>query len=145
MSAILCPVRGGPDSQPTIQRALALAQEHQMKIVFLYVVNLDFLASTASSRSHVIREELTELGQFILEAARLRAEQAGVQSETAVREGNVSEQIVAQSRESGARYIVLGAPRHDRSQNVFAHQGLDDLAARLQADTGAQVILAEGA
>lgn len=145
MSAILCPVRGGPDSQPTIQRALALAQEHQMKIVFLYVVNLDFLTATASSRSQVIREELTELGQFILETARLQAEQAGVQSETAVREGNVSEQIVAQSRESGARYIVLGAPRRDRSQNVFAHQGMDDLAARLQADTGAQVILAEGA
>lgn len=144
MSAILCPVRGGPDSQPTIRRALALAQEQQLKVVFLYVVNLDFLTATASSRSQVIREELTELGQFILETARLQAEQAGVQSETAVREGNVTEQIVAQSKESHVRYIVLGAPRRERSQNVFAHQGLEDLAERLQADTGAKVILAEG-
>lgn len=143
MSAILCPVRGGPDSQPTIQRALELAKEHQLKVVFLYVVNLDFLASTASSRSQVIREELTELGQFILETARLQAEKAGVQSETAVREGNVSEQIVAQSKESRVRYIVLGAPRRERSQNVFARQGLEDLAERLQADTGAKVVLAE--
>lgn len=145
MSAILCPVRGGPDSQPTIRRALELAREHQLKVVFLYVVNLDFLTATASSRSHVIREELTELGQFILETARLQADQAGVQSEVAVREGNVSDQIVAQSQESEARYIVLGAPRGDREQNVFARHGLDAFAERLQADTGAQVVLAEDA
>lgn len=143
MSVILCPVRGGPDSQPTIQRALSLAQTTDLKVVFLYVVNLDFLASTASSRSQVITHELTELGQFILDAACLQAERAGVQAETVVRHGNVVAQIIDVCQELDAQYILLGVPRRGRETNVLEHPELDNLAAQLHETTGAEVILVE--
>jgi len=143
MSVILCPVRGGPDSQPTIQRALSLAQTTDLKVVFLYVVNLDFLASTASSRSQVITHELTELGQFILDAACVQAERAGVQAETVVRHGNVVAQIIDVCQELDAQYILLGVPRRGRETNVLEHPELDNLAAQLHETTGAEVILVE--
>jgi nucleotide-binding universal stress UspA family protein len=143
MSAILCPVRGGPDSQPTIQRALELAQEKNLEVVFLYVVNLDFLAHTASSRSQVITQELTQLGKFILGAAQDRADQAGVASKAEVRHGKVVELIKELSHEINARYIVLGAPRHEREQNVFERPQMTDFATRLQAETGAEIVLVE--
>ena len=44
MPGILCAVRGGPASQPTIAKAIALAQETGLPLYFLYVVNLDFLS-----------------------------------------------------------------------------------------------------
>ncbi|RMF49572.1 MAG: universal stress protein, partial [Anaerolineae bacterium] len=47
MSAIVCAIRGGPASQPTIRRAIALALETSLPLHFLYVVNLDFLSSTS--------------------------------------------------------------------------------------------------
>lgn len=143
MSAILCPVRGGPESQPTIQRALELAKETGLEVVFLYVVNLDFLTHTASSRSKVITQELTQLGLFILDAAQHRAELAGVVSKGEVRHGKVIDQIKDLSAEINARYIVLGAPRHERDQNVFERPQLSNFTKSLQAETGAEIVLVE--
>ena len=45
MSGVICAVRGGPDSQSTVARAIALARESGLPLYFLYVVNLDFLAA----------------------------------------------------------------------------------------------------
>lgn len=143
MSAIMCPVRGGPESQHTIQRALELAKETGLEVVFLYVVNLDFLTHTASSRSKVITQELTQLGLFILDAAQHRAELAGVPSKGEVRHGKVMDQIKELSAEIHARYIVLGVPRREREQNVFEHPQMTDFFERLQAETGAEIVLVE--
>jgi len=143
MPGIICAVRGGPSSQPTIHRAITLAQEVGQPIHFLYVVNLDFLTSTASSRSQVITHELTELGQFILDAACVQAERAGVQAETVVRHGNVVAQIIDVCQELDAQYILLGVPRRGRETNVLEHPELDNLAAQLHETTGAEVILVE--
>jgi nucleotide-binding universal stress UspA family protein len=143
MTAILCPVRGGPESQPTIQRALELAKETSLEVVFLYVVNLDFLTHTASSRSKVITQELTQLGLFILDAAQHRADLAGVASKGEVRHGKVMEQIKELSAEINARYIVLGAPRHEREQNVFERQQMTAFFDHLKSETGAEIVLVE--
>ena len=43
MSGILCAIRGGPASKATIARAIDLAHETGARLVFLYIVNLDFL------------------------------------------------------------------------------------------------------
>ena len=51
MPGIVCAVRGGPASQPTIEKAIALALETGLPLCFLYVVNLDFLSQTPTSRS----------------------------------------------------------------------------------------------
>lgn len=143
MESILCPVRGGPASQPTIQRAVDLARNTGYRLVFLYIVNLDFMSATATSRSHVIKEELAELGQFILETARIKAEEAGVQAEGLIREGQVQEQIILAAKELRARYVVLGAPRGREEKDVFTRHLLEEFAQHIAADSEAEVIFAE--
>jgi nucleotide-binding universal stress UspA family protein len=81
MPGIICAVRGGPASQPTIHRAITLAQEVGQPIHFLYVVNLDFLEHTATSRTHVISRELRHMGDFILLTAQVQAQNLGVEAD----------------------------------------------------------------
>ena len=84
MSGIVCAVRGGPASQPTIHKAILLAQETGQKIHYLYVVNLDFLERTASSRTHTITKELRQMGEFILLTAQVQAQSQGVDADGAI-------------------------------------------------------------
>lgn len=49
MPGIVCAIRGGPSSQPTIATSIKLASETGETIHFLYVVNLDFLTHSSSS------------------------------------------------------------------------------------------------
>lgn len=43
MSGIVCAIRGGKSSQPTINQAIHTALKTNLPIYFLYVLNLDFL------------------------------------------------------------------------------------------------------
>lgn len=53
MPGIACARRGGLASQPTISKAIALAQDTSLLLHLLYVVNLGFLAQTPTSRVQV--------------------------------------------------------------------------------------------
>ncbi len=61
MSGIVCAIRGGASSQPTINQAIRTAIETNLPIYFLYVLNLDFLKKGAQSRTQTISEEMREL------------------------------------------------------------------------------------
>ena len=93
MSGIVCAIRGGPDSQPTIAQAISLAKETELPLHFLYVVNLDFLSHTTSSRVHTISMEMHQMGEFILLSAQSLASTLGITTEGAIRHGNVMEEI----------------------------------------------------
>lgn len=79
MPGILCAIRGGPSSQPTINKSIQVAQETGEMIRFLYVVNLDFLTRSSSSKTNHISQEISEMGEFILLSAQEQAsaERAG--------------------------------------------------------------------
>ncbi len=62
MSGILCAIRGGPSSRPTIATSSQLAQETGEVIYFLYVVNLDFLTHSSSSKTNNISQEIHDMG-----------------------------------------------------------------------------------
>ncbi|GAB4529278.1 MAG: hypothetical protein Fur0018_15740 [Anaerolineales bacterium] len=143
MSGIVCALRGGPASQPTLRRAIALAQETGQEIHFLYVVNLDFLSHTASSRIQTIEEEMRQMGEFILLAAQAQAEQQGVQAHGVVRVGSVGEQIIALCRDVAAAYVVLGRPQGSAETDVFSTTHLQGFAATLVEQTGVQVVFSE--
>ena len=85
MPGIICAVRGGPDSQPTIKKAISLAKEVSLPLYFLYVVNLDFLSHTQSSRVSTISEEMGEMGEFILLIAQQKASKEGITAEGVLR------------------------------------------------------------
>ncbi len=143
MSGVVCAIRGGPRSQPTIARAIDLAQETNLTLHFLYIVNLDFLAYTESSRVRVIKEELHEMGDFIVLAAQEKAENEGVKAEGAVRDGTVAEGIIEFSLEIDADYVVLGSPRAEHEENVFTRERFESFVAMVEEQSGAKVVLSE--
>lgn len=143
MSGILCAVRGGTDSQSTIARAIKLALETGLPLHFLYVVNLDFLSYTSSSRVHTISREMEQMGEFILATAETSAASRGVSAQSSIRHGNVMKEIIATCHEIKVDYLVLGQPRMQREDSLFTQEQLEKFIHRTEEQTGAQVILSE--
>ena len=143
MSGIVCAIRGGPDSQPTISQSIALAQETGQIIYFLYVVNLDFLSHTATSRTRVVQNEMQEMGEFILLTAQAQALDKGATAEIVVRQGQVSTEIIKLCRAIKANYVVLGRPRGQTDADVFTHERLDQFAQHIEQESHAKVVLSQ--
>ena len=121
MAGIVCAIRGGPASQPTIHKAITLAGETRQTIFFLYVVNLDFLTLTATSRIHTVSKEIHQMGEFILLTAQTQAQKSGVTAEAAIRHGQVRAEIIGLCQEIEADYVILGQPRGQHDVDTFTH------------------------
>ena len=143
MPGIVCAIRGGPASQPTITRAIDLDKETGLPLHFLYVVNLDFLSQTATSRVHTISEEMAEMGKFILLMAQETAARQGISATDVVHHGNIAEEVIGLCHELEADYLVLGKPRAEREDTVFTHEMLKQFVARTEEQTGARVVFPE--
>lgn len=143
MSGIVCAVRGGPASQPTVSRSIGLAKETGLPLFFLYVVNLEFLDHTASSRTFIISKEMAEMGEFILLTAQAKAEAQGVQAQGVVRNGVVAEEIAALCHEVDADYLVIGQPQYQSDDNLFTEILHREFIRRIETQTGARVVLPE--
>ena len=141
MSGIVCAIRGGPDSQPTIHTAIDLAGETGQTIYFLYVVNLDFLTFTSTSRVQVAAQEMRQMGEFILLTAQAQAEEKGVKAEGIVRKGQVREEIINLCHEVNAEYLILGHPRGKDEVDVFTHEHLDQFAQHIEKESGAKAVI----
>jgi nucleotide-binding universal stress UspA family protein len=144
MSGIVCAVRGGLASQPTIARAIALAQETGLPVHYLYVVNLDFLSQTPTSRVHTISQEMHEMGEFILLMAQEKSARQGVSAEGLVRHGSVGEELIGLCQELGADYLIVGKPKVEREDTVFTRELLREFVARTETQTGATVVFPQG-
>jgi nucleotide-binding universal stress UspA family protein len=143
MSGIVCAIRGGPDSQATIAQAIALAQQTDLPLHFLYVVNLDFLLRTTSSRVHTISEQMHQMGEFILSVAQDSAAGQGIRAQGVVRHGKVREEIINLCHELAAEYLVLGQPDIQREENVFTQDRLTRFIEWTEKETGAKVVLSK--
>lgn len=143
MSGIVCAVRGGPDSQPTITKSIELAAETGQTIYFLYVVNLDFLSHTATSRVHVAAKEMHQMGEFILLTAQSQAMDQGVQAKAVVRQGQVKEEIIGLCHDIAAEYVILGRPRGKKEADIFTHERLTLFAQHIEQESGAKVVLVD--
>lgn len=144
MSGIVCAVRGGPSSRHTTGRAVALANETGLALHLLYVVNLSFLTHTVTSRVRTISEEMQSMGESILYTAQAQAQDQGVTAQTVVRHGNVLEEISKLCHELSADYLVLGRPGGEDEHDVFTKAQQADFQERIERETDAKVILAEG-
>ncbi len=145
MSGIVCAIRGGASSQPTINQAVATAKETGLPLYFLYVLNLDFLKSAGQSRTQTIHEEMQELGEFILLAAQAQAERQGVTADGVIREGHVvGDEIIGLCREVSAEYVILGRPQEAKAENVFTHEQLHQFGRHIEQETGTKVIYPVG-
>ena len=143
MPGIVCAIRGGPNSQPTIDKAISLARETNFPIYFLYVVNLDFLSRTESSRTSTLSDELEHMGEFILLAVQEKIKDQKVTSEGVIKHGKVDEEIVGLTKEIQADYVVLGLPQGVEEKDVFAIDRIKELHKQIESETSAKVIFAE--
>lgn len=143
MSGIVCAIRGGPSSQHTIDRAIAVAQETGLSLHFFYVVNLGFLAPTTTNGVRTISEQMRQMGESILLAAQAQAAAQGVLAQAAVRQGEVGEEIATLCHQVSADYLVLGRPGVPDRENVFTQDQLAQFRTRVERETGAIVILSE--
>jgi nucleotide-binding universal stress UspA family protein len=144
MSGIVCAIRGGPASQATIARAIALARETELPLYFLYVVNLDFMSHATSTRVHTISEEMHQMGEFILLQAQTTASAQGISAEGQVRHGDVGPEIAKFCHELAADYLVLGYPQVQHEDSVFTQTLLMQFVEETEALTGAKIVLPNG-
>jgi hypothetical protein len=144
MPGIICAIRGGQASRPTINKSIQMAVETGLPLYFLYVINLKFLTHTSSSRINIISKEMKEMGEFILLTAQEEAQSKGVEAMGVVRQGNVRDEIEILCKEVRANYVILGVPKdYSEERNVFTQDHLMEFGKRLEEESGAKIVLAE--
>jgi nucleotide-binding universal stress UspA family protein len=117
-----------------------MAKEEGAAILFLYVVDVEFLRLTVRGvRPDVVATELEHMGEFLLAMACERAAAAGVAAEACIRHGPLVEALESAAREEGADAIAFGRPAG--SESSFSLTDLEDLAARIKDDTGIETYI----
>jgi nucleotide-binding universal stress UspA family protein len=139
MAKILCATRGGEASYRAQDAASRLAGDRGVELLFLYVVNIEFLDKTARAvRPDIVEAEMEKLGQFLLEMARERAAEQGVSADVVLRHGMLPEELAAVAVEHQVDTILLGKPAEG---SVYSLEELESLASELEAKTGSQVLI----
>ena len=137
---ILCPVRGGKRSSKTVARAVELALSLPARLVFLYVVDVDFLGFATVARVKVMVDELTETGRFTLSILEDRARGRGVSLVSSViREGAIAGVIREVAGDIGATRLVLGRPVITPGVISFTSGAYKQLVESLRSDAGLEV------
>ena len=135
MKKILCATRRGEASRRTQDAVIAMAKETDATVLFLYVVDVEFLKLTARGvRPDVVTTEMEHMGEFLLAMACERATAQGVKAETCLRHGPLLEALESAAREEGADAIAFGRPAGPDSS--FSLTDLEELTAKLEEDTG---------
>jgi len=112
-----------------------MAKETGATIVFLYVVDVEFLKLTARGvRPDVVITEMEHLGEFLLAMACERAAAQGVDAETCLRHGSLVEALESAAHEESTDAIAFGRPAGPESS--FSLADLQRLADRIEQDTG---------
>lgn len=141
MPGIVCAIRGGPSSQPTIATSIKLASETGETIYFLYVVNLDFLTHSSSSKTNHISQEIKEMGEFILLGAQEQAAENNVLAEGVTREGQVEDEIISYCSELDPSYVIFGRPQAEQEDNLLSNEHLQAFADRITEVCSATIVL----
>lgn len=140
MNKILCATRGGDASRKTQDAVIEMAKQHGASIVFLYVVDVEFLRLTARGvRPDVVTTEMEHMGEFLLAIAVERAVEQGVEAEAVVRHGPLREALETAAQEEQADAIAFGRPGGIDSS--FSLSNLEELAASITQDTGIETYI----
>ncbi len=92
------------------KKGIELAKKEKARLTFLYIVDTSFLSGIPRRVSgvHGAEKELKRIGRIILERALERAVKKGVKAETAIRTGNVMEELPRFLKESKADLLLIG-------------------------------------
>ncbi|HEY64807.1 MAG TPA: universal stress protein [Caldilineae bacterium] len=138
---IVCATRGGEASYPAQDRAIQEAKRRGARLIFLYVVDVDFVGDTAAPIVVDVGREVRGMGNFLLLMAKERAQAQGVESEIVIREGKVREEIPKFLQEVGADLLILGRPQAGAAKQVFDQHGVTPFAQAVEKSTGVPVMI----
>jgi nucleotide-binding universal stress UspA family protein len=140
MNKILCATRGGEASRRTQDAVIEMAKEHGAAIVFLYVVDVEFLRLTARGvRPEVVMTEMEHMGEFLLAIAVERAMEQGVKAQAVLRRGPLAEALESAAQEEGVDAIAFGRPAGIDSS--FSLSDLEKMAASITQKTGIETFI----
>jgi nucleotide-binding universal stress UspA family protein len=139
LGGVVCATRGGVGSEPTVQGAIALAQEGGLRLTFLYVADVEFMKQTEMGRTALIAEEVRKMGEFIMMTLVERAQGEGVEADYAVRQGGFREEVVSYLEETCPTALVLGRPQEGTARLDLDR--LTRLAQEIEEQTGVPVKL----
>jgi nucleotide-binding universal stress UspA family protein len=139
MGKILCATRGGEASYRTQDAAITLAKEQGDGLVFLYVIDTQFLDKTAAPILVDPEDEISKMGEFLLLMAKERAAKQSIVAETILRRGEVRQALKEAAQDEGVTLIVLGSP--SGKESVFNLKGLETYASDIEADTGIKTVI----
>jgi nucleotide-binding universal stress UspA family protein len=138
---ILCPTRGGEGSYPNQDRAIAIAEERGVEVLFLYITNVQFLGLTAAPKLIDIETEIGEMSEFMLTMAQDRAENAGVKALTLVRRGQFREVLIDVIEEYKINTVVLGSSAG--GTGVITSDNIQELVNAISGKTGVEFIVVD--
>ena len=136
---ILCPTRGGKESYPNQDRAIALAKERGAEVLFLYITNVEFLDLTAAPILIDIETEMDEMGEFMLAMAQERADKASVKATTLVHRGHFREVLIDVLEERQIDTVVLGISAG--GTGVVTAEYIRELASEISDKTGVEFVV----
>ena len=136
---ILCPTRGGKDSYPNQDRAVALAKERGAGLMFLYITNVEFLGLTAAPILVDVEHEMDEMGEFMLAMAQERAEKAGVTASTLVERAQFQHVLAEVIEAYDIDSVVLGSSSGETG--VVTESYIEGLVEELGGSTGVEFII----
>lgn len=138
MSGVVCPIRGGHESRPTIESAIHHAKERNLPIYFLFVIDLGMMGLTeVPAHTKIISHEMANLASFVLLTAKIEAKRKDIQAEGFTRFGHLADEIIALIQEKTADMVVLGQTRTGKEREITTNS----LATKIQDQTQAEVIL----
>jgi nucleotide-binding universal stress UspA family protein len=140
---IICAVRGIPESRKAVTKAIDLALEHDAKLIFCFVIDVEFIGQSAPTLTTLgaAYEQLENLGEFSMIILTDRAKRRGVEDvEYLIRKGELSAQLFQVVKETEADILVIGRPVPQRSRGVFTPADFDAFIEKIEAETGVQVI-----
>ncbi len=109
---ILIPVDGSEVSDNAARQGFELASRLGSKVTLFYAVDISILtapgAESAMANVNVMRASLKEQADSLMASMKETAAASGIEPETLVAEGNVSDEIVRAANEKGADLIVMG-------------------------------------
>jgi nucleotide-binding universal stress UspA family protein len=141
MTTILCPTRGGKESQPNQDYAIQLAVERGADLLFLYINDIRLISRAGPPIVVDIEEEMAEMGDFLLSMAQERAEKAGVHAHTSVRSGTFAKVLREVILAHDVSTVILG--RSNNSTGVITQERLQNLSDELSKELAVEFIVVQ--
>ncbi|MDO8446524.1 MAG: universal stress protein [Deltaproteobacteria bacterium] len=130
---IICPVDGSDLGDKALDEAVYLSKISGAKLILLHVSEKAFKAVLMSDSKEwdTIREGWLSEGREFLLKQRAKVEASGVKDiELVLRDGEVSNEVIAEAMEKGADVIVMASHRYSPVGKLFHGSTIDRVTKR---------------